>query len=82
MGHDSLLWNCESLVCFWMRQRPVWTASLALSVENFPWSYHITVALLVTAKVTIVESKKYLCNAVTSSSSNFCRVWGFLLITK
>lgn len=65
-----------------MRQRQVWIASLALSVENFPWTYHITVTLLVTAKVTIVESKKYLCNAVTSFSLNFCGVWFFLLITK
>lgn len=79
VGHDSLLWNWESLAYFWMRLREVWKASLALNVKNFLCSYHITVTLLVTVKAMIVQFKEYLCNAVTSSSYNFSM--GFLLLT-
>ena len=79
MDHDSLLWSCEALLYFWMRQRQVWKASLVLSVEKIPWSYHITMILLITVRVRIVEANKYLCNSCDKHLIGFLQGLGFFI---
>lgn len=79
MGHDSLLWSCEALLYFWMRQKQLWEASLVLSMEQIPCSYHIPMTLLVTARVRTVEATKYLCNSCDKHLTGFLQGLGVFI---